>query len=59
MKVWVVVGVYSGCIDEVKGFSDESDADKELKRLRRSYGIQKGQEAESEHAAELHELDVS
>ena len=59
MKVYVVVGVYSGCVDEVKGFTDESDADKELKRLRQSYGIRKGQEAESEHAAEVHELDVS
>lgn len=51
MKVYVVIGVYAGCIDE-------SDADKELKKLRRSYGIRKGQEAESEHAAELHELEV-
>lgn len=58
MDIFVTVGVYSGCIDEVKAFTDEADAEKELRRLRRQYGIRKGEESESEHAACLYKLQV-
>lgn len=58
MTVYVVVGVYAGCIDHVKAWSDRAKAEKDLAGIRQDYGIRKGQEAESEHAAEMHELTI-
>jgi len=58
MRVYVVIGVYGGVINEVRGSCDRTMADEELADLQRRYGIILGQEEESEHAVELYEMDI-
>lgn len=58
MRVYVVVGVYAGVTDEVRGSCDRAMADEELADLQRKYGIIPGQEEESEHAVGLYEMDI-
>lgn len=59
MKVWVVVGVWSGTIQYVEAFLSQKRADKALVGLKSYYGIEKGLEAESPHICELYELEPS
>lgn len=56
--VWVLVGVWAGCIDCVRGFTNKLFAEREEEKLREDYGIRKGHEGESDHAVELHELII-
>ena len=58
MRVYVVVTVMAGVIDEVKGFSDPSQADTYLAKKRRELDIRPGYEEESENDAQLHTIDV-
>lgn len=58
MLVYVVVSVCSGCVAEVKGFLDASDAEAEAASLRQDLGIGLGHEEESEHSVQIHEVDV-
>lgn len=58
MRVYVIIGVYGGVIDEVRGSCDRTLGDEELADLQRKYGIIPGQEEESEHAVGLYELDI-
>ena len=58
MKVYVVVSVCSGCVDEVKGFADKDQALTALAQKCTELGIFEGLEEESEHAAELWDIDV-
>jgi len=58
MKVFVIIGVWGGCIEEVTATTDEEEANRKERQLRRSYGIRKGHESESEHAVALHEFDL-
>jgi hypothetical protein len=58
MTVYVVVGVWSGCINEVTAWSDKDKAKQEAERMRNDYGIIAGQEAESDHAVDWYELEV-
>ena len=57
MKVWVVVGVWSGTIEYVKAFLSPQRAGRALAELKKAYGIENGMEAESPHTCELHELE--
>ena len=58
MKIYVVIGVWSGCIDYVEGYSDKSQAEAEVKQLKENWGIVEGHEEESLHCVYLHELEV-
>ena len=58
MVVYVVVGVYTGCVDHVSAWAGLPGAQNEYRKLRRDYGIENGCEAESNHAVVLHELEV-
>jgi len=58
VKVYVVVSVYAGCIDEVEAFADEAAADAFLAKQQKKLGIEPGNEAESENDAKVFELEV-
>ena len=58
MKIYVVVGVVQGVIDEVNGFTDGGEADTDLDGLKSQYGIMPGQEEESENDAKLFGIDI-
>lgn len=58
MKVYVVVSVYAGCIDEVEAFADEAAADAFLAKQKQELDIEPGMEAESENDAKVFELEV-
>jgi len=58
MRVYVVVSVCAGCVDEVKVSTDPGQAELDLDQKRAELGILEGLEAESENAVELHEIDV-
>lgn len=58
MKVYVVVSVYAGCIDEVQAFADEAAADAFLAKQKQELDIEPGNEAESENDAKVFELEV-
>lgn len=58
MRIYVVISVYQGVVSEVKGFIDSNQADMELARLRREYGITPGHEEESANDVQLHELNI-
>jgi hypothetical protein len=58
MTVYVVIGVWSGCIEHVTAWSDKDQADNEAKRLKDVWGISTGQEAESPHVVDVYEVEV-
>ena len=58
MRVYVVIGVWSGCIQHVTAWSDKDKASQEAERMKKDWGIIPGDEAESEHVVDLYELDV-
>jgi len=58
MRIYVVVGVFQGVVNDVEGFIDAGEAELELARLRHEYGIVPGHEEESENNVQLHEVDV-
>ena len=58
MKVYVVVTVFSGCVNEVKGFVDPGEADNCVETKQQELGITPGFEEQSEHDVQLHELDI-
>ncbi len=58
MKIYVLVGVFQGVIDEVNGFTEPEEANADLEELKTRYGIAEGNEAESENDAKLFELDI-
>jgi len=58
VKVYVVVTVFSGCVNEVKGFVDPGEADNCVETKQQELGITPGFEEESEHDVQLHELDI-
>ena len=58
MTVYVIIGVWSGCIEHVTAWSDKDKAKQEAERMRKDYGIIAGQEAESDHAVDWYELEV-
>ena len=58
MKVYVVVSVMAGCIDEVKVFEDSSAAEGFLAKKQKELDIQPGMESASENDAQLHEVEV-
>jgi len=58
MKIYVVVGVVQGVINEVNGFSAPEEAETDLEGLKVQYGIMPGQEEESENDAKLFEIDI-
>ena len=58
MKVYVVVSVCAGCVDEVKGFADPDQAKAALAQKCTELGITEGIEEEAENAAELWDIDV-
>lgn len=58
MKIYIVIGVFQGVVDTVKGFIDSGEAEMELGELQVAYGITPGHEEESENSVQLHEIDV-
>ena len=58
MKIYVVVGVFQGVIDEVNGFTEPEEANADLEGLNIKYEIMPGQEAESENDVKLFEIDL-
>jgi len=58
MKIYVVVGVFQGVIDEVNGFTDVGEADTDLAGLKIKYEIMPGKEEESENDVKLFEIEV-
>uniref|UniRef100_A0A6M3M5D6 Uncharacterized protein n=1 Tax=viral metagenome TaxID=1070528 RepID=A0A6M3M5D6_9ZZZZ len=58
MKVYVVVTVFSGCVNEVNGFVDPGAADACVETKQQELGIMPGFEEQSEHDVQLHELDI-
>lgn len=59
MKVYVVVGIYHGCIDHVQAWAEREEAERDHKELRTRYGIEAGHEEESENATGLFEFELS
>jgi len=49
MQAHVVIGVYSGLVDEVHVYQSPEDAKKRYEELRKEYKIEKGHEEHSEH----------
>ena len=58
MKVWVVVGVWSGCLDTVRVFTDEAVAKRAERRWCRDYGIAKENASESDHSVGVFECEI-
>jgi hypothetical protein len=58
MKVYVIIGVWSGCIEHVTAWSDKDKANQEAERMKKDWGIIPGHEAESQHVVDLYELQV-
>jgi len=58
MTVYVIIGIWSGCIEHVTAWSDKGEADKETERMKKDWGIIPGHEAESQHVVDLYELQV-
>lgn len=58
MTLYIVIGVFQGVVSDVSGFIDQGAASMEQQRLSEQYGIEQGQEEESEHNVQLHEVDV-
>jgi len=58
VKVYVVVTVFSGCVNEVNGFVDPGAADACVETKQQELGIMPGFEEQSEHDVQLHELDI-
>ena len=58
MTVYVVIGVWSGCIEHVTAWSDKDKANQEAERMKKDWGIIPGHETESAHVVELYELEV-
>lgn len=58
MKIYVLVGVFQGVIDEVNGFTEPEEANADLNDLKVKYEIEEGNEAESENDAKLFEIDL-
>lgn len=59
MKVYVVVGIYRGCIDHVQAWAAREEANKDHEELKVRYGIQAGHEEESENATGVYEFELS
>jgi len=59
MRIYVVISVYAGVVDEVMGFKDAAEAETEAAGLRKELGIRLGHEEESEHCVKIHEIDVT
>jgi len=58
MKVWVVIGVYSGIIDCVQAWSTKFQATEHQAHLKKSYNIKPGFESQSLHSVKMYELAV-
>jgi hypothetical protein len=58
MTVYVVIGVWSGCIEHVTAWIDKGMAETRVKRLKEKWRIAEGHEAESPHVVDMHELHV-
>ena len=58
MIAYVVVTVFEGCISDVKGFGDRSEAEAYLEINQDELGIEPDLENESENDIQLHELDI-
>jgi hypothetical protein len=58
MTVYVIVTAFQGCINEVIGIGDRQDAETAFVQKQAELGIEPGQEGESEHDAQLHEVNV-
>lgn len=59
-KVWVVIGVHRGCIDTVRAFNNEDDAELGLMEVDKDLGIERDEEGgyESLNDAGLYEVEV-
>ena len=58
MTVYVIIGVWSGCIEHVTAWSDKDKANQEAEQMKKDWGIIPGHEAESQHVVEVYELEV-
>jgi hypothetical protein len=58
MTVYVIIGIWSGSIEEVSAWTDSVKANTEVDRLKKKWDIIPGHEAESEHVVYLYELEV-
>lgn len=58
MTVYVVVGVWSGCIEEVTAWLHKDEANIKAEQLRSLWGIIPGLEAESPHVVDVYDLEV-
>jgi len=58
MVVYVVVGVYAGCVEHVSAWSELQGAQNEYRKLRHDYGIENCSNGESAHAVVLNELEL-
>jgi hypothetical protein len=54
MKVYVVIGVWSGCIQHVTAWSDKDKANEEAERMKKDWGTA----LRGQHIVDLYELDV-
>ena len=59
MKVYVIVTVCAGCVDDVEGFADEGEAEMFLAAKYKELGIEPGEEGESENDAKLYDLNIT
>lgn len=59
MKIYVVITVFAGCLNDVQGFTDEGKADLYLASKKQELGINEGYEEESEHDVQLREVDIT
>jgi hypothetical protein len=57
-KVYIVVSAFQGCISEVNAYLDRGDAVKELVRVRRELKISPTHQEESQHSAEIKEVEL-
>jgi len=53
MQVHVVIGVFSGLVDEVHVYQSSEDARRRYEELRKEYKIEKGHEEHSKHDVTL------
>ena len=58
MKVYVVVGVYGGCIDHVQAWAEGENAERDRTELEARYGIGTDYQGESEHVVRTYELEL-
>jgi|GEM_PF-4691391 hypothetical protein len=57
--VYVLIGVWSGCIEEVQAWLDKAKAEQSAQTMKKEWGIIEGHEEESPHQVVLMPTEIT